>query len=391
MTSQTAFRGAVSLATALAALFALATASQPSRAAGTPLVKVTPRELLLGKPVTALAADAGRAAFVFCGELVGVWRPGATGIAQVGPGGQWTCPAPLPWTTRSTLSLALAGSRVAWVDAGGGNQVSYSLRLASASQPGAITDLTQSVRLIGAPDPDPARMGDVLGQGGLLVFSSRIKCGDGGMPSAGCQDPPPIVSQTTWRILGPSSKSWSCLQEQQACTKLASANGVLEPLSVDSGRVLLRRGDGTLVVRDGEGRLVRQFQGLAGLGPAAELMGNQLVVLVRGEVFAYSLDNGRRGFVRNVPLVPFDGVCGLPPCVPVPLQLLDAARGLVAYRLSGKLHLLGLGSGEDKVVASAADARFGVNGLFYSYTAAGAWPGRIRFVPWNALPVRPGP
>jgi hypothetical protein len=69
--------------------------------------------------------------------------------------------------------------------------------------------------------------------------------------------------------------------------------------------------------------------------------------------------------------------------------MLDAARGLVAYTLSGKLHLLRLRDGRNRVVAAAEDARFGTKGLFYVYTASAPWVSRIRFVPWAALPVRP--
>jgi hypothetical protein len=68
--------------------------------------------------------------------------------------------------------------------------------------------------------------------------------------------------------------------------------------------------------------------------------------------------------------------------------MLDAARGLVAYTLAGKLHLLRLRDGRNKVVAPAEDARFGSK-VFYAYSAQGPWVSRIRFVPWAALPVRP--
>ena len=79
----------------------------------------------------------------------------------------------------------------------------------------------------------------------------------------------------------------------------------------------------------------------------------------------------------------------MPPCPVAALQMLDAARGLVAYTLSGKLHLLRLRDGRNRVVAAAEDARFGSEGLFYAYSAPAPWVSRIRFVPWAALPVRP--
>jgi hypothetical protein len=53
------------------------------------------------------------------------------------------------------------------------------------------------------------------------------------------------------------------------------------------------------------------------------------------------------------------------------------------------MHLLRLRDGRNRVVATATDARFGDTGLFYTYTASGPYPGRIRFVPWHSLPVQP--
>jgi hypothetical protein len=160
-------------------------------------------------------------------------------------------------------------------------------------------------------------------------------------------------------------------------------------LSVDSGRVVLREANGTLVVRKPSGALVRTFAGLAGLTRGAELMGNRLVVLIPAHILEFSLATGHQIRSRNVPQLPGAGVCGIQPCLPTSLRLLDAARGLVAYTLNGKLHLLRLRDGRNRVVARVDDARFGDTGLFYTYTASGPYPGRIRFVPWAHLPLRP--
>ena len=67
----------------------------------------------------------------------------------------------------------------------------------------------------------------------------------------------------------------------------------------------------------------------------------------------------------------------------------DAAKGLVAYSLDGKLWLLRLRDGARRVVGQATDARFGTKGLFWARTGAAPWVARIRFVPWRNLPVRP--
>ena len=79
----------------------------------TPLVQVTPTELRLSQPLVALAAEGGRASFAFCNQLLGVWRPGATGVTRLGSVAQWTCPPPRG--LERTYSLAFAADRVAWI------------------------------------------------------------------------------------------------------------------------------------------------------------------------------------------------------------------------------------------------------------------------------------
>ena len=147
--------------------------------------------------------------------------------------------------------------------------------------------------------------------------------------------------------------------------------------------------DGGPVPAPDEEALVRRFFGVKTLDSqrvsrdadqvAAEVI-NHLVGLVDADVEV------KLEITANVPS---GGVCGMPPCPTITLQLVDAARGLAAYILSGKLHLLRLRDGRDKVVATASDARFGDTGLFYAYTAAAPWVSRIRFVRWASLPLRP--
>jgi hypothetical protein len=49
-----------------------------------------------------------------------------------------------------------------------------------------------------------------------------------------------------------------------------------------------------------------------------------------------------------------------------PSSRFDAARGLAAYTLDGKLHLLRLADGKDSVVGYASEARFMDSGLVYA-------------------------
>ena len=58
------------------------------------------------------------------------------------------------------------------------------------------------------------------------------------------------------------------------------------------------------------------------------------------------------------------------------------------YLLDGRVHLLRLADGADAVVATGTAARFGATRLFYAYEAAAPWKGRVRFVPFDQLPLR---
>jgi hypothetical protein len=372
---------------AVVILFLTISAGSAGRAstAATPLVQVTPTELRLSQPLAALAAGGGRAAFAFCNQLLGVWRPGATGVTRLGPLAQWTCPPPRG--LERTYSLAFAGDRVAWSAEAGGNIVTNLLFLVVLGQPHVMTmaaDISYCCRSV---DPDRERMGDVYGDGGFIAFSSRVKCSDQGAP--GCPTSVrTLISQTVWRLRRPPFQG-QCVTKSGPCVQLATRNDVLQPLSVDSGRVAVRRVNGALEIRKPNGALVRQFPGLAGLTRGAELIRGRLVVLVPGQLREYKLSTGALLRTRPLPNVSSGGVCGMPPCPTVALQMVDAARGLVAYTLSGKLHLLRLRDGRDRVVATATDARFGDRGLFYAFTKPAPWVSRIRFVRWAALPVQP--
>jgi hypothetical protein len=350
------------------------------------LVQVKPRELRLSQPLAGLAADGDRAAFAFCNQLVGTWRPGATNVTRLGPVSQWTCPPPRG--LERTFSIAIAGDRVAWSVSAGGNVYTNLVFLVELSQPHTLTIAAETDYCCRGLDPDPNRMGDVYGAGSFIVFSSRVKCGDLGAPAcAGTTRT--VVSQTVWRLRRPSVSA-QCVNKPGPCVRLTAAapNATVRALAVSGGRVLLLN-NGVLELRNTAGAVTRQFAGVAGVMRGADLMGNRVLVLVPAALRVYNARTGALVRTRPLPNVTSAGLCGMPPCPTVALQLLDAARGLVAYTLNGKLHLLRLRDGRNRVVAAAADARFGRSGLFYAYSAPAPWVSRIRFVPWAALPVRP--
>jgi hypothetical protein len=351
-----------------------------------PLVQVRPHELRLRQPLAGLAADGRRAAFAFCNQLVGTWRPGAANVTRLGPVAQWTCPPPRG--LERTFGIAAAGDRVAWVVSAGGNVYTNLVFLVVLSNPHTLTIAAETDYCCRGLDPDPNRMGDVYGAGGLLVFSSRVKCGDLGAPACPGSTRT-VVSQTMWRLRRPPFAA-QCVNRPGPCVQLTTAapNATLRPLSVSAGRVLLLN-NGVLELRNASGAITRQFGGVAGIMRGADLMGNRVLVLVPAALRVYNAGTGGLVRARALPNVTSAGVCGMPPCPTAALQLQDAARGLVAYTLSGKLHLLRLRDGRSKVVAPAEDARFGSDGLFYASSGAAPWVSRIRFVPWAALPLHP--
>jgi hypothetical protein len=374
------------LVCAVAAAAVIAASVVHAALSGPALVQVTPHELRLRQPLAGLAAEGPRAAFAFCNQLVGTWRPGTANVTRLGPVSQWTCPPPRG--LERIFSIALAGDRVAWAASAGGNIYTNLVFLVVLSNAHTLTIAAETDYCCRSLDPDPNRMGDVYGDGNFIVFSSRAKCGDLGAPA--CPGPTrTVVSQTMWRLRRPPFSA-QCVNKPGPCAQLATSapNATLRPLSVSGSRVLLLN-NGVLELRNSGGAITRQFGGVAGVMRGADLMANRVLVLVPAALRVYNAATGALVRTRALPNVTSAGICGMPPCPVAALQMLDAARGLVAYTLAGKLHLLRLRDGRNKVVANAEDARFGSTGLYYAYSAPAPWVSRIRFVPWAALPVRP--
>jgi hypothetical protein len=156
----------------------------------------------------------------------------------------------------------------------------------------------------------------------------------------------------------------------------------LQPLAVDEGRSVVRRTDGSLDLLSFDGALLRTFE-VSSLG--AVLAGDDLVVLVRGQLRDYSASSGELLYVWPLPDAPSSGRCRLTGCLGIRLTLDDAARGVVVYTLDGVVHLLRLSSGADVTVPGATAAELTDAGLFYAYAGEEPWPGRIRFVPFDEL------
>ncbi|MDX6408839.1 MAG: hypothetical protein QOE13_1910, partial [Gaiellaceae bacterium] len=181
---------------------------------------------------------------------------------------------------------------------------------------------------------------------------------------------------------------------------IAEMPGELEPLDVNQRRIVVRRA-GSLAVLDASGADVLS---LATYPMAAQLAGNDLVVLVANQLRNYDARTGALLRTWELPPVTFGSDCpawfdpaclaGLLSggyclwstprlsCAEPALRLEDAARGLVTYVLGGQIHLLRLGDMSDAVIDFGRVSRFTNAGLIY---ADGS---RLHFVPFGKLPLR---
>jgi hypothetical protein len=249
-------------------------------------------------PVVALAADGDRAALVVSGrgrwQIVG-WEPrrartipivtisnGACGVV-CGPRG----------------GLALAGARVAWDEASGGNTLETTVSTATIARRRALSLAAGSwdVSFDGSGDEafGPA------GEGKLLAFTVQEHCGD--PESEGEPKCPPgreagdVVSATIWRQARqgrcPSYRDYAPLGH---CKRVARANGELTVLSVDAGRIVARTDHGVRLLT-ANGARIRDFavENVRG----AALSKDQLALRVPGAFAVYDVGSGE--LVRSFP------------------------------------------------------------------------------------------
>jgi hypothetical protein len=271
-----------------------------------PVEVAATNEVMLRVPVDELSADGDAVAFATCGAI-SVWRPSAMAITTVH--GELPLCSPQEGT-RDFYSLALAGDRVSLGEVIGGGMSQESALFAApietnAAGQGLVPSGPQMEVLAGSPETtggDPrgtSRVGYLLGAGSLLVFSSWAYCD--GVFRASCLDEPiaqrPVVSQTLWRVREPSWPG-SCPGSaplaanfdlpSARCEQLRVEPGPLRPLDVDAGRIVVSGTNATLVLDSSGATLLS----LPVSTPAAQLAGNDLAILLPGELRDYDAVTG---------------------------------------------------------------------------------------------------
>ncbi len=199
-------------------------------------------------------------------------------------------------------------------------------------------------------------VGDIVGQGPLLVFDSWKG------PEPYCNDPcpPPKHDGRLFRI------------DNGAAVQIAASATELTPLGVDNGRILVNEGGGILAILDRNGTTLLTVT--APGATEASLGGPDLVV--------------HRSAVLDV----FDSTSGsLRHSWPLPAGtavLEGAGDGLALYVAGDVAHLLRLADGSDVALPALGrdlHARLTHAGVFESYSVADPrYPGRVALVPVGA-------
>lgn len=341
-------------------------------AAARTIATVSANQLLAPWPITRLAADGGRVAYVSCGRVF-AWLPATGAVVQTEPQASLSprCTIGDNYNPFEIYTLALAGDRIAFGAREGNTGQGWWLYEGELGPPQRFVTLDWRGGASGCPVVKGG-LGDLAGSERLLVFSTWRD--DQHCPAV-------TTEQQIERV-----ESAGC-----PCPVIAASQGPLVPFDVDGGRVAAG-GDNATVLLDSAGT---QLLSVAVSPLAVQLAGSELVVLVQGELRDYDASTGALRHAWPLANVPSSGECASPHrgswgcgwqcsdsvCSPPRLLLEDAARGLVTYVLDGHVHLLRLSDGADATVADGTLARFMDAGLAYVDGA------RIHLVPFGSLPL----
>jgi hypothetical protein len=157
---------------------------------------------------------------------------------------------------------------------------------------------------------------------------------------------------------------------------LRSSAGALTPLAVDAGRVLVDHQDGSLEVLDQDGHSLSQLSYDAKHFVDAKLDGRDLVVFKTEQLLDYDANGGSP--LHEWPIACRDA------------SFADLQDGVAVYICGMSVHILWLADGKDVALPAAGDSPYvqlEAPGLFYAYEVVDAdYPGRVKFVPFSALP-----
>jgi len=244
------------------------------------------RALTIRTSVTSLAADGRRVAFstgsapTDCRHVT-VWTPGRSLR-------RFRVMAPCSEPADGIGPVALGGTRVAWLWVSGtGNNEETAVISATLAHPASQVYYGHAATSRGSGAGNSANA--PVGDGNLIVFTVEDYCDPSSEPSEPDCPPdssgPQLQKTFLYRIGG----TQTCA-DARGCTLVAKAQGELDALAVDAGRIVVSTDTEVRVLTTG-GRVLRSFVGSA---DAAALSGNQLAVQSANVIDVYELSSGRR-------------------------------------------------------------------------------------------------
>ncbi|MGD0272631.1 MAG: hypothetical protein ABSB96_02725 [Gaiellaceae bacterium] len=352
--------------------------------------------------ITEISADGSRVAAVegatnACFKIV-AWNTATKKTVRFNTG--VNCPAD-EGAMNEVPGIALAGTRVAWIEGVGGNDLELSVhsRVLGARKSAMVSAFTSNGNGAGE-QPDGGYVENVVGHGGLLVYNSWSVCsavpaGESAEDSlATCAQPAPAdkeiliySDQQLEKVVGNRSVVIRSAPDAQAPYSYnvgrITAQQTLAAVAVDAGRVAVQAPSGAVTLLSATGVVLKQIAVPAGTFSGTALQGSQLVTLRNGSLEVYNVASG--SLTKTIPLAAGSSK-------PV---LRDLKDGLAVYVRGLAVHVVRLSNGKNLTItvpgAGPVDAQIESTGLYYSYNLPKATnQGRIVFLPFADLLTKLG-
>ena len=382
------------LAVVLAVVLVPAAASRPVSSA--PVKKA---RTFKTRAISFLAADGTRVAAVTSGpitdkvfrsycERVGVWnvakKTSKPVLFKTG-----VCPHES--AVNKMLGLAVAGKRIAWLGASGGNSLEMGIGVVTlGAKKGRVVTAASASNQNGAEEyPDGTYVGNLAGKGSLLAFNYWGICtavplggeddmASCGQPAPGGEEVEFLTDQQLRKVVGKKSAAIAAAPNRQMGTfdygDGGSTDHALPAVWVDGGRILVQQSDTQLTIYSAGGSVLKQITAVPSTTfTNTVLQGSQLLTSRSNNTLA--LYNAHTGaFVKTVRVKGND------------VELRDLQSGLAVYLDYNHLHVVRLADGKRFTLTlseNLVDARIEAAGLYYAYNVGkGAYRGRVAFVPF---------
>jgi hypothetical protein len=301
------------------------------------------RTVVTSTPVSDLSADGARAAFVTESPIdcdhPAVWTPATKAIARFDF--PHLC---LPTSTGSGIyDLELAGSRVAWVDYGGGNTWEFALRTAT------LRDRHPRRLSYESADAGEYWRFQVRGHADVLVFNDRERLARVGGGRESCQE--------------------NGFQAVSICTTIRR-DVHAAPIESVSGQLIAIREPDAVAVVDLRGDVVHVFPFAAS---SARLDGDHLIVVRGTGLERYNVQSGALEMTQSIP---------------PGYTLADVDGGIAVLRRAAAIRLVRLDDGRSLAIERRGPMYGDLEGpgLYYSYAVGKT--GRVAFLPRSELDRR---